>query len=93
MTKRYKARAMVALMATLAATLLATSAPAQAAADPSLELSNFELRPLANKAELQGRVDKLKADLPNIGVNYPALNGQACKWSAAGCRVVPCVRN
>ncbi|MFJ3585190.1 hypothetical protein ACIPPS_23590 [Streptomyces sp. NPDC090127] len=82
-------RAMVALMATVAASLLVTAAPAQAAADPGLELGNFELRPLSNKAELKGRIDKLNTDLPNIGVNsllqQAQTTGRTGTWSNGVC--------
>ncbi|MFF9015067.1 hypothetical protein ACF09C_19130 [Streptomyces sp. NPDC014870] len=88
MTRSYRVRAMVALMATVAASLLATT-PAQAAPDPGLDLSNFELRPLSNKTELQGRIDRLNADLPNIGVNSllkeAQTSGRTGQWSNSVC--------
>ncbi|MFF8607120.1 hypothetical protein ACF06X_14365 [Streptomyces sp. NPDC015346] len=68
MTKSYRARAMASLLGAVAASLLAT-APAQAADDPGLALSNLELRPLSDRAELQTRVARLNADLPNVEVN------------------------
>lgn len=68
MKRMYKTRALLALMATVTASLLATG-PAQAAADPGLDLRNFELQPIGNRAELHDRVSKLNADLPNVGVN------------------------
>ncbi|MFE5486090.1 hypothetical protein [Streptomyces sp. NPDC056527] len=85
MKRSFKTRAVLSIMATLAASLL-TAAPAQAVDDPGLELGNFELRPIGNRAELQGRVDKLNADLPNIGVNS-ILKSDARQgtWSSGVC--------
>jgi hypothetical protein len=73
-------------MATVVASLFAT-APAQAADDPGLALSNFELRPISNRADLQSRVDKLNADLPNIGVNslLQQEGGRQGRWSGEVC--------
>ncbi|MFF3315529.1 hypothetical protein ACFYV5_08440 [Streptomyces sp. NPDC003035] len=86
MTRSYKARAALSLMATVVAALFAT-APAQAADDPGLALSNFELRPISNRADLQSRVDKLNADLPNIGVNslLQQEGGRQGRWSGEVC--------
>ncbi|MFD3513119.1 hypothetical protein [Streptomyces sp. NPDC058657] len=68
MKKRYKPRTALVAVAAVLASLCAT-APAQAAADPGLDLSNFVQRPIGNKAALQARVASLNADLPNVGLN------------------------
>lgn len=66
LTRRPKlTRAVLAAMAAGALTVTGM-APAQAATAPSL--SDYELRPATNQAELMDRVRKLDAELPKLGV-------------------------
>lgn len=66
LTRRPKlTRAALAAMAAGALTVTGM-VPAQAATAPSL--SDYELRPATNQAELMDRVRKLDAELPKLGV-------------------------
>ncbi|MQY15778.1 hypothetical protein SRB5_59690 [Streptomyces sp. RB5] len=68
MKMRTKVRAVTAALLALAA--LTATGPAQAAdPDPGLALSNFELRPIKNRATLQDRVATMNQEFDNIGVN------------------------
>ena len=69
-------RAALAAMMAAGALTITGMVPAQAATAPSL--SDYELRPATNQAELMDRVRKLDAELPKLGVQSRL---QAVVWA------------
>lgn len=98
MSLRRKAQVTATVLALTVTTLVGAQSSAVAvAADPTLKLANFELRPNKMGNELASRVAKLDKELPNVGVGKIIADAnrrgrigdpyKPCNSGAAGARL------
>ncbi|SFQ48581.1 hypothetical protein SAMN05421810_10828 [Amycolatopsis arida] len=88
MSLRSNVWAAATVLVVSAATLIGVQGPAVAAADPTLSLGNFELRPNAMGDELKRRVAELDKELPRAGVGK--IIADANRVGRVGAPYVPC---